>query len=218
MSRSGALITFEGIDGSGKSTQAALLRKFLSDKGYSFEFVREPGGTGVSEAIRKILLDKRHGAMDSRTELLLFLAARAELIGEVIVPAIAAGKIVIADRFSDSTFAYQIYGRRLPERTVRQINAFVTDKIKPDLTFLVDLDVGRARQRLKQQKDRMESAEMAFHRRVRAGFLEIAGAEPNRLKLLDGRCPPDEIWQEVKEMTLRFLHRRKIEPHKKSSR
>lgn len=218
MNKPGVLITFEGIDGSGKSTQASLLRKFLEDNKYPLVFVREPGGTTISEAIRSILLDRRNQCMDPHTELLLFLAARSELIDKVIVPAIKQGKIVIADRFSDSTFAYQVHGRGLPDKIVRQMNTLVTNRIKPDLTFLVDLDVAKARLRLEHQKDRMESAELAFHRRVRQGFLQIAKVEKSRVRVLDGQLSPDVIWQEVMSLTRQFLHRRKIAPRKQRSR
>ncbi len=210
MKKRGLLISFEGIDGSGKSTQAQRLREYLQHEGHAVVFIREPGGTEVSEAIRAILLDNRHRGMSPRAELLLFLAARAELVDRVIEPALADGKIVITDRFSDSTYAYQIYGRRLAADVVRQTNQFAANRIKPDLTFVVDLDVPRAQRRLTSAKDRMEADATSFHRRVRSGFLSLAEAEPRRIKLLDGTRTPDELFSQVLQRTLPVLKRRKF--------
>lgn len=215
MKRRGILISFEGIDGSGKSTQARMLFEHLAKRHRNVLFLREPGGTQVSEAIRAILLDNRHKQMSPRAELLLFLAARAELVDKVIAPALQAGRIVITDRFSDSTFAYQIYGRKLPGRTVKDTNAFAAAGLKPDLTFVVDLDVDKARGRLKKSKDRMESAAETFHRSVRRGFLKIAKSEPRRVKVLDGRLSPEEVFAQVLAATNRVLQRRGLDPNKR---
>ena len=211
MKKSGVLISFEGIDGSGKSTQAKLLADFLQKKNYQVSYIREPGGTAISEAIRKILLDRRNSGMHPRTELLLFLAARAELVDKVILPAIRRGSIVVTDRFHDSTFAYQIYGRRLPGEIVRLLNSFAVRTVNPDLTFLVDLDVRQAHRRLAHAKDRMEGADRAFHSRVRKGFLALAKEEPRRIKLLDGNRAEEEIWENVRAITTRVLRRRGFE-------
>lgn len=208
MKRRGILISFEGIDGSGKSTQARLLYDHLRKHRRKVLFLREPGGTAVSEAVRAILLDTRHRRLNVRAELLLFLAARAQLVDEVIVPALRAGMIVITDRFSDSTFAYQISGRGLPTQIVRRLNAFASDAIRPDLTFLVDLEVSVARGRLKQTKDRMESSAVKFHRAVRRGFLTIARAEPRRVRVLDGRLSPEAVFESVLADTTALLKRR----------
>ena len=206
------MITFEGIDGSGKSTQARLLQEYLEKHHYPLVFVREPGGVEIAESIRQILLDGRNLSMHPRTELLLFLSARSELVDKVIAPALKSGKIVISDRYSDSTFAYQINGRGLPPKEVQNLNRFAAAGIKPDLTFLVDLDVKTAHQRLIQSKDRMESAEITFHKRVRQGFLEIAKGEPKRVKVLDGSLSQEEIWRDVLQLTLNLIIRRDIEP------
>lgn len=205
--RKGVLISFEGIDGSGKSTQARLLAAHLHKLKFPVVFLREPGGTPVSEAIRKILLSTNH-TMASRTELLLFLAARAELVDKVIKPALDAGQVVVTDRFSDSTFAYQIYGRWLPDRFVRTANRFAADAVIPHHTFLVDLDVKAARERLKANKDRMESAELKFHHRVRDGFLAIAAKHTKRITVLDGRQSEEKLLAQVIEITTKVLRRR----------
>ncbi len=218
MKRRGVLISFEGIDGSGKSTQAQMLYDHLRRRYPRVIFLREPGGTRAAEAVRSILLDNRHRGLSPRAELLLFLAARAALVDEVIAPALAAGAIVITDRFSDSTFAYQIYGRKLPAPVVRAANAFAAANIQPELTFLVDLDVSRARGRLKKSKDRMESAAAAFHRSVRNGFLEIARSEPRRVKVLDGRLSPETLFDQVQIAAHRLLTRRGLEPTRRKQK
>ena len=217
MKRHGLLISFEGVDGSGKSTQAKLLYEYLQKEHFRVRFIREPGGTQISERIRKILLDPEIRDMGLRTELLLFLASRAELVEKVIAPAISKGEIVIADRFADSTFAYQVFGRRLPNREVRLINNFAVSKIKPDLTFLVDMPPEAAHKRLNKTKDRMESENMQFHRRVRNGFLKLARSESQRIRLLDGRLSPDEIWKEVRSTAMTLVLRRGIATRAQSS-
>lgn len=211
MKHTGVLISFEGIDGSGKSTQAQLLKEYLVARKCGVVYVREPGGTKASEAIREVLLHDRELGMSDFTELMLFLAARADLIDKVIEPALRHGRIVIADRFADSTFAYQAYGRGINLKLVKQLNEVATRGVKPGLTFLVDLPEREAHQRLKRQKDRMESLPSVFHQRVRQGFRKLAAAEPRRIKVVDGRRSEEEIWTEVLEITLQFLHRSKIE-------
>jgi len=207
----GALISFEGIDGSGKSTQAQLLREYFAERKCSVVFVREPGGTKAAEAIREGLLHHRDLRRAGFTELMLFLAARADLIDKVIEPALRHGRVVIADRFADSTFAYQAYGRGINLKLVKQLNEVATRGVKPGLTFLVDLPEREAHQRLKRQKDRMESLGAAFHQKVRLGFRRLAAAEPRRIKVLDGLRPEEEIWKDVFRITVQFLRRSKIE-------
>lgn len=216
MRKSGILISFEGVDGSGKSTQARLLYDYLTASNFNTLFIREPGGTPVSEVVRAILLDNSHKQMSARAELLLFLAARAELVDKVIEPALKQGKIIITDRFSDSTLAYQIDGRKLPAEIVRKTNEFAAAKIKPNLTFIVDLEIAKAHVRLKANKDRLESETGGFHQRVRRGFLKIAKAEPRRVKVVDGRKTPDEIFAEILAISQAFLNRRKIGPQKRA--
>jgi dTMP kinase len=208
MARRGVFITFEGVDGSGKTTQAYKLLEYLTRQKLDVEFLREPGGTDVSEQIRRILLDRRNDGICDRTELLLYLAARAEVVDKVIAPALSAGRIVIADRFYDSTYAYQIYGRGLPEWIVRTANRFAADKQRPDLTFVVDLPVTLAQERLKRARDRLEAAGLAFQRRVRRGFLKLAAAEPRRIKVLEGMQEVDTIFERVKESAMKLLARR----------
>ncbi|MBK7091171.1 MAG: dTMP kinase [bacterium] len=216
MTKRGILISFEGVDGSGKSTQARMLYDYLKANRFNVLFIREPGGTPVSESVRAILLDNSHKQMSARAELLLFLAARAELVDKVIEPALKQGKIVITDRFSDSTIAYQIDGRKLPAKVVKDTNEFAAAKIKPNLTFIVDLEIAKAHVRLKANKDRMESAASDFHKRVRNGFLKIAKAEPRRVKVVDGRNTPEEIFTEILAVSQAFLNRRKIGPQKRT--
>lgn len=216
MTQRGILISFEGVDGSGKSTQARLLFDYLKSRHFNVLFIREPGGTPVSESVRAILLDNTHNQMSARAELLLFLAARAELVDKVIEPALRLGKIIVTDRFSDSTLAYQIEGRGLPAKTVKDTNEFAAAKVKPNLTFVVDLEIAKAHVRLKAKKDRMESAARDFHQRVRRGFLKIAEAEPRRVKVVDGRNTPEEIFAEILAVSQSFLNRRKIGPQKRS--
>lgn len=204
------MISFEGIDGSGKSTQAQLLEKHLTLAGYEVVFIREPGGTPVSEAVREILLSRKNDGMSALSELMLFLAARAELVEKVITPALESGKVVITDRFSDSTFAYQIYGRGLSDRKVRQANSFAAANVRPDLTFLVDVDVTTAHRRLQRKRDRMESARRAFHQRVRKGFLKLADRDTRRIVKLDGKKPAPQLWQDVRAASEELLERRKI--------
>ncbi len=211
MKQRGVLLSFEGIDGSGKSTQARLLKDYFGQHKCHIVFVREPGGTRAAEAVREVLLNDKRLAMSDLTELMLFLAARADLIDKVIAPALKRGNIVIADRFSDSTAAYQAYGRGVNLKLVKQLNEVATRGIKPDLTFLVDLPERRAHERLKRDKDRMESESALFHQRVRQGFRKLAAAEPRRIKVLDGKQTEQQIWAEVLELTLQFLRRSKIE-------
>jgi dTMP kinase len=210
MNKSGVLITFEGIDGSGKSTQARLLCGLLDQFSLPHEFIREPGGTSISEKIRRLLLDRSTDGICYRTEVLLYLAARAELTDKVIAPALNSGRIVIADRFYDSTYAYQIFGRQLPDRIVRSANMFATSGIRPSLTFLVDVPVATAQRRLKRQKDRLESAGGSFQNRVRKGFLALARSDPQRIKTLDGRRPADEIFDKVTGYVVKLLKRRRF--------
>jgi len=177
-------VTFEGPEGGGKSTQIRLLADWLRAAGRMVMTTREPGGTRIGDAIRGVLLDPGHVEMRPEAEILLFSAARAQLVGEVIRPHLARGGVVLCDRFADSTLAYQGYGRELDLDALRQITGFATGWLTPDLTFCLDLPVVDGLRR-KQGGDlaewnRMEREELAFHERVRAGYLALAAAEPEQ--------------------------------------
>ena len=200
----GRFITFEGGEGCGKSTQVKRLAEHLASKGMEVVLTREPGGTRLAELIRGLLKDEREDPPCDRSELLLFLAARAQLVRNVIEPALASGKWVLSDRFSDSTFAYQGYGRGLPLDVLRLVNDFACDGLKPDLTLLLDVspEIAAARMRRREaatntSADRIEQAGDGFHARLRAGFLEMAKAEPGRIKVVDANGSPDDVWARI---------------------
>ena len=195
----GLLITFEGIEGSGKTTQAEKAWKALELKGSTCVFTREPGVTGVSEKIRPILLDQSNAEMTSVCELFLYLASRSQNVSQIIAPALEHRKIVIADRFADSTRAYQGGGRGLDTEMIRKLNDLATDGLTPDLTFLLDLDPAEGLRR-SGSRDRIEMEDIEFHRRVRSEFLKIADEEPNRVYKIDGEDEIEPIHQQV--MTL----------------
>lgn len=198
----GLLVTFEGIDFSGKSLQAGLLRTRLTKEHRPAILLREPGGTEISEKIRRILLDKENYHMTAQAELLLYSAARSQMVSEQIIPNLEQGKIVICDRYYDSTTAYQGYGREIDLDFVTKLNKFVTHAVKPDLTFLLDLDPEVAQTRSEAgsgQFDRLEQENLDFHRRVRQGYLELAAAESDRFVVLDASLSPETIQQEIYE-------------------
>ncbi len=198
----GMFISFEGIEGSGKTTQALLLADLLSSRGYRTFLTREPGGTAIGDRIRKLLLDPEHREMTPMTELLLYEAARAQHLRERILPALREGLIVIADRFSDSTTAYQGYGRRIDTAAIAALDAVATGGEKPDLTILLDLPVERGLTRNRELKkiDRLEMEESEFHERVRNGFLEIAAADPERVKVVNATGTVESISRNVWEI------------------
>ena len=196
----GRFITFEGGEGCGKSTQVVRLAAALEERGLKVLLTREPGGTRLSELIRTLLKDEAEDPPVDRAELLLFLAARAQLVRNVIAPALEAGTWVISDRFSDSTVAYQGYGRGLPVDFVRQANDFACEGLRPDLTFLLDLDPATAERRMRGREaatntsaDRIERAGSGFHARLRKGFLELAAADAPRFSVVDASMSPDEV-------------------------
>lgn len=206
----GLLITFEGVEGSGKSTQAELLKYYLESKGLEVVFSREPGGTEIGERIRDILLDPVCRQMDARTELFLYLASRTQHVREKILPALRAGKVVIVDRFADSSVAYQGYGRELREKFVARLNKLATGGLKPDLTILVDVPIGVGYQRKKGGKlDRMEQEEVQFHERVRNGYRRLARRAPGRIKIIPGDREPMEIQREARLLVDELLERKK---------
>jgi dTMP kinase len=194
-----ALITFEGIDGCGKSTQAALVAKHLTARGYRVKILREPGSTPVAERIRKILLNKKE-PMAAMTELLLYEAARAEIAAQEIKPLLERHYIVLCDRFYDSTTAYQGYGRKLDLRTVRALNKIAAGGVVPDLTLLFDVDLDTAQRRRGRNPDRLESESRAFFSRVRAGFLAIARTERKRMYVIDSTRSIAETFETVRKL------------------
>lgn len=200
----GLFITFEGIDGCGKSTQASILYKRLQEQGYRVKLLREPGSTRTAERIRKILLDKRL-SVSPRAELLLYEAARAELTTSEIQPLIKDGWIVLCDRFYDSTTAYQGYGRQLDIRMVRSLHKVAVGDLVPDLTLVFDVDLATAATRRKATADRLESAGDAFFSRVRKGFLEIARKERRRVKVIPADRSVDDLASEVNKLVGRKL-------------
>jgi dTMP kinase len=206
----GWLVAFEGGEGSGKSTQVRLLAEWLGEHGIPFVASREPGGTGVSEAIRRVLLDPASRPMAPETELLLYAAARAQLVREVIEPALAQGKVVLLDRFEDSTFAYQGGARALAEAEVRRVNELATGGRRPDLVVLLELpaEEGRRRRRgdsTRAGDDRMEGEGGEFHDRVLAAYRARAAAEPERFCVVDGRGSPTTIQEQVRRRVLALI-------------
>ena len=199
-------ISFEGIDGSGKSTQAKLLIERLNSKSIETCFVREPGGTKISEEIRKILLDDRAEEMSSRTEAMLMCASRAQLTKNIIMPELKSGKWVIADRYSDSTLAYQGGGRGIDLDWLVKLNEFATFGTQPDVTFYIDVDSNIGLQRRNNiSGDRIENAGLEFQSEIRNKYLEIINNFSNRCVLVDGKLSikeiSDLIWKEIKNRT-----------------
>ncbi len=190
-------ITFEGIEGSGKSTQAKLLYEWLIDKGCRVILTREPGGTRSAEEIRRFILEDRDERFPPFAELLLYMAARSFHVENLIEPSLKEGLIVISDRFSDATLAYQGYGRGIDRELIKSINRFATKGIEPDITFLIDVPVPVGMSRLRGKRDRIESEDMAFHERVRKGYLEIADESGERVKVIDGRGEVEEVFSKV---------------------
>jgi len=193
-------ITFEGIDQSGKSTQLQLLARAMKNTGLSVVSVREPGGTPLGEAIRSLLLKRRHAGMDAWAEALLYAAARAQLVKDVIKPALIKGKIVLSDRYIDSSLVYQGIARGLGVERVLDLNMGATGGLMPDLTFVFHLDVDSSRERLsgrKKGKDRIESEPLKFHRQVEEGYCRLEEMYPARVIGIDGRRPVNDIHAQV---------------------
>jgi dTMP kinase len=209
----GAFITFEGIEGSGKSTQIALLRDHLQQQGCSVTLTREPGGTAIGDKVRKVLLDPANKGLDPTAELLLYAASRAQHLREVILPALADGRIILCDRFSDATLAYQGYGRGLSIPTIRDLDRIVTAGLKPDLTVLLDVDarmgLGRARGRNAAEglhgEARFENEDIAFHSRVRDGYMLLAREEPERIRIVNASRTAEEIQKDIRQIVASVL-------------
>ena len=200
----GKLITFEGIDGSGKSTQIQLLETEFEKLGISYKTFREPGGTKLSEKIRTILLDKENIELYSNAESLLFAAARAQLTAEQIKPAITKGEFVICDRFTDSTIAYQGYGRGLNINNLELMNTISTDGLIPDITFILDIDPQKATERLKTvNPDRMEAAGIDFFKKIRQGYCQIREQNQSRCIVINGEKPQKDISKEIHHIIMK---------------
>lgn len=204
----GLFITFEGTEGSGKSTQIALLADHLRGSGRTVEHTREPGGTPIGDQIRKVLLDPANRSLDPRAELLLYAASRAQHLAEKILPGIAAGRIVLCDRFSDATIAYQGYGRGLDIGMIRSLDRIVTGGLSPHLTILLDLDavtgLSRARGRNRaaglEHEGRFEDEDAAFHERVRSGYLTLAKQHPDRIRIVDAARSLAAVQEDVRRI------------------
>lgn len=194
-------ITFEGSEGSGKSTQINMLAAYLGQQGYEVLVTREPGGTHIGEQVRQCLHDVKNKEMTAAAEVLLYSASRSQLVREVIVPALENGVIVISDRYADSTMAYQGYGRQLDLDALGTITHFATGGLKPDLTILFDIDVEEGLSRRSvggEEMNRMDLQEIAFYKRVRDGYMELVKQEPERWVIVDAGRPPDEIQNDVR--------------------
>ncbi len=203
----GLFITFEGIEGCGKTTQAKLLYEYLINRNIECVLTHEPGGTLISEKIREILLDKKNYNMVYLTELFLYLASRSQHTFEKIIPALKNGKIVICDRYFDSTLAYQGEGRNIPKQKVFEINNFATGGLIPHLTFLIDIneDVGLERLKERKGKDRIEEEEINFHKRVRGAYLTLARENKERFRIIDGLGSIEHIHKEIVNIVLKFI-------------
>ncbi|MEA3328691.1 MAG: dTMP kinase [Candidatus Omnitrophota bacterium] len=203
----GKLITFEGPEGSGKSTHSKMLCKWLKQKGIPFVYTREPGGTRIGELIRKILLDPANCLITDKCELFLYLAGRAQIVAEVVTPAVDSGKLVISDRFSDATMAYQGYGNKLPLGLIKKLNNFATDGLQPDLTIILDINVkdGLGRSIKTKWPDRIEARTVSYHQRVRSGYRKLAKRYPKRIKLIKVKQDMKETQREVRKTAGKLL-------------
>ena len=200
-------ITLEGPEGSGKSSQLPDLAEFLSGQGWDVLTTREPGGTPIGDQIRQILMRLDNQELHPRTEILLFLASRAQLVEQVIKPALREGKLVLSDRFGDSTLAYQGYGHGIDLATLRAMLDFATDMLKPDLTLLLDVDVeiGLQRKRKEDEWNRLDAYALAFHQRVREGYHELCRQEPERWRVIDAMQPKDAVQLALRQAVMQFL-------------
>ena len=200
-------ITLEGPERSGKSSQLPDLAEFLSGQGWDVLTTREPGGTPIGDQIRQILMRLDNQELHPRTEILLFLASRAQLVEQVIKPALREGKLVLCDRFGDSTMAYQGYGHGLNLDNLRTMLDFATDKLKPDLTLLLDVDVetGLQRKRKEDEWNRLDAYALAFHQRVREGYHELCRQEPERWRVIDAMQPKEAVQLALRQAVMQFL-------------
>lgn len=202
-------ITLEGPEGSGKTSQLGQFAVFLREQGYDVVTTREPGGTSIGDQIRQVLVSMDNKNLHPRTEILLFLSARAQLVEELIKPSLASGKIVVCDRYGDSTLAYQGFGHGLPLDVLREMLRFATDGLVPDLTLYLDLEVekGLLRKKKGQEWNRLDAYEVEFHRRVRNGYLQLAASEPERWRMIDASQSKKEVQQAMRTATLAALEK-----------
>ena len=200
----GLFITFEGADGSGKTTQLNNIKSFLEQKGFDVVITREPGALEIGQKIRNILLH-HDGIVADRCEMFLFLADRAQHVETFIKPAIQDGKIVLCDRHTDSTIAYQGYGRGQNITLLKELNEIAVNSIKPDLTLVFDVSTETAQERVGSEKDRMESAGIEFHKKVRNGYLELQKQKPDRIKLINANNPIEEVFEDTKKIVDKLL-------------
>ncbi len=200
MLKRGMFISLEGVEGCGKTTQARLLAEYMTRLGHSVVPTREPGGTPIAERIREMLLDPRNTDMADITELLLYLASRAQHVNQLILPALAEGKMVICERFSDATFAYQGHARGLDLKSLEQMNKIATGGLEPDLTLLLDLKAEDGFSRKQEDdKDRLENESVDFHNKVREGYLAIARRFPRRMELIDARGSVEDVHSRIRK-------------------
>jgi len=200
-------LTFEGPDGSGKTTQVAPLAEFLTQLGYQVLITREPGGTAIGDQIRQVLSDLKNTGMHPRSETLLFLAARAQLVEEVIKPHLEDGYIVLCDRYADSTMAYQGYGHHNDLTQIRSLINFATGGLKPDLTLLLDVgaEAGLKRKAEGTEWNRLDAYSLEFHQRVRQGYAALAQAEPERWVVIDADQPEEKVQESIRKVVLSHL-------------
>ena len=201
-------ITLEGPEGSGKSSQLPALAEFLRQQGRTVLTTREPGGTPIGEQVRSVLTSMKNTGMNPRSEILLFCAARAQLVEEVVRPCLERGEIVLSDRYADATLAYQGYGHGYPLATLRQLLNFATGGLWPDLTLLLDLSSEEGLRRKRSgggEWNRLDAYELAFHQRVRAGYLDLARLEPNRWLRIDATLPPEMVQLALRQAILERL-------------
>lgn len=205
-------ITLEGPEGGGKTTHMPLLAEFLREQGYAVFTTREPGGTSIGDQVRAILMNMSNTSIHPRTETLLFCAARAQIVEEVIRPRLVRGEVVISDRYADSTLAYQGYGHQRELEPLRRLLEYATGGLQPDLTVLLDLDVtvGLGRKRSEGEWNRMDDLTCAFHQRVREGYLALADSAPQRFRVVDASQPFDVVHLAVRQAVVDFLQAKSV--------
>lgn len=212
MKKKGLFITFEGLDGSGKTTQMEILNDYLKKRGFNVITTIEPGGTKIGRKIRKILLDKENHDISPLAETLLFLSSRAELVSQVIAPALKEGKIVLCDRFFDSTVVYQGIARGLGEKEILKMNLWATGGVVPDITFLLSLKVSKGKKRMSdadKKTDRIELEKDSFKEKIYRGYLDIAKKNKDRIVIIDGEDSVENISEEIKNKVCEYLEKKR---------